>query len=94
MEKQIKKQEIKEKQRMRLTVFRSNKYIYAQIIDDEKGHTLASAKGTDAKEVGDKVAEMALTKKVKKISFDKNGYRYHGKIKALAEAARAKGLEF
>ncbi len=80
--------------RMRLSVFRSNKFIYAQIIDDEKGHTLAHAKGKDAKEVGEKVAELALAKKVKKISFDKGNYRYHGKVKALAEAARAKGLEF
>jgi large subunit ribosomal protein L18 len=81
-------------QRMRLSVFRSNKFIYAQVIDDIKGHTIAAAKGTDAKEVGTKVAELAIAKKAKKITFDRGNYRYHGKIKILAEAAREKGLEF
>ena len=78
----------------RLTVFRSNKFIYAQVIDDEKGHTVAAAYGKDAKEVGAKVAELALKKKVKKISFDRGKYKYHGKIKILADAAREKGLTF
>jgi large subunit ribosomal protein L18 len=80
--------------RHRLTVFRSNKFIYAQVIDDEKGHTLAAAKGRDAKEVGIKVAELALKKKVKKVAYDRGTYRYHGKVKTLAEAARESGLEF
>src|SRR5258708_40048356 len=80
--------------RMRLSVFRSNKFIYAQVIDDEKGHTLAHAKGKDAKEVGTKISELTLEKKEKKISFDRGQYRYHGKIKVLADAAREGGLEF
>jgi large subunit ribosomal protein L18 len=83
-----------EDKRMRLSVFRSNKFIYAQVIDDSKGHTLASAKGKDAKEVGEKVADAALKAKVKKIVFDRRKYRYHGKVKTLADAAREKGLEF
>lgn len=85
---------IKSQNRMRLSVFRSNKFIYAQIIDDEKGHTLAAAKGKNAKEVGTKLAEMALGKKVKQVFFDRGNYKYHGKIKILADAARAKGLDF
>jgi large subunit ribosomal protein L18 len=80
--------------RKRLSVFRSNKYIYAQVIDDEKGVTLAAAKGTDAKEVGLAVAKDALAKKVKEVRFDKRKYKYHGKVKALADAAREGGLEF
>jgi len=80
--------------RKRLAVFKSNKFIYAQVIDDEKGITLAAAKGKDPKEVGTKVAELALKKKVKKIVFDRRKYKYHGKVKELAEAARKKGLEF
>ena len=84
----------KPEQRMRLSVFRSNKFIYAQIIDDVKGHTLVAAKGTDAKEVGTKVAQDAVKKKIKKIVFDRGSYRYHGKVKTLADAARAAGLEF
>lgn len=80
--------------RYRLTVFRSNKFVYGQVIDDEKGHTVASAYGEKAAEVGEKLAEMALKKKVKKVFFDRRKYKYHGKIKELAEAARKKGLEF
>ncbi len=80
--------------RPRLSVFRSNKFIYGQIIDDEKGHTLAAMKGKDAKEVGEKLADLILKKKVKKIVFDRRRYKYHGKIKILAEAARGKGLDF
>ena len=83
-----------EKKRMRLSVFRSNKFVYAQVIDDTKGHTVAAAMGKDAKEVGTKVAEMAIKNKVKKVSYDRGNYRYHGKIKILADAAREKGLEF
>ena len=84
------------KERPRLSVFRSNKFIYAQIIDDSKGVTLAAAKGTrkDAEKVGEQVAKKALVRKIKKVVFDKSGYKYHGKIKALAETARKGGLEF
>ncbi len=92
-------------QRPRLSVFRSNKYIYAQVIDDLKGITIASAsnlskegqkagKTEQAKKVGEEVAKRALAKKVKKVVFDKSGYKYHGRIKALADAAREGGLEF
>ncbi len=80
--------------RPRLAVFRSNRYIYTQVIDDEKGVTLAASYGTDPKEVGEKVATLALKKKIKKVVYDRRKYRYHGKVKALAEAAREKGLEF
>jgi len=95
--------------RPRLSVFRSSKHIYAQVIDDSKGHTLASAssidaelkgnlpKGTDvaaAAEVGKLVAERALKAGIKDVIFDRGGYIYHGRVKALAEAAREAGLNF
>ena|SRR3989344_4377581 len=82
--------------RPRLSVFRSNKFIYAQLIDDVKGHSLASASAdkTDPTVVGAKIAKLAIAKKIKKAVFDKGGYRYHGKVKALADAARKGGLEF
>ena len=80
--------------RPRLSVFRSNKMLYTQIINDEKGITLVSEKGKGGKEIGLKLAEAAKKKKVKKIVFDKNGYAYHGKIKAIAEGAREGGLDF
>lgn len=92
--------------RPRLSVFRSNKALYAQLIDDEQGHTLASAfsgevagekKTVDlaiAKQVGQKIAEKAKAKGVEKVTFDRNGYLYHGRVKALAEGAREAGLEF
>ncbi len=93
------------KTRARLTVFRSNKYIYAQIIDDTKGVTLASvsekeiaqekgSKVNKAEEIGKKIAQKAIAKKVKTVVFDKGPYRYHGRIKALAEGARSEGLIF
>lgn len=83
-------------ERPRLSVFRSNKFIYAQVINDLKGVTLVSSKSTktDAEKVGGEIAKKALAKKIKKVVFDKSGYKYHGKIKALAEAARKGGLEF
>ena len=81
-------------ERPRLSVFRSNSYLYAQIIDDDKGVTLASAKGTDAKVVGETVGKNGLKKKVTKVVFDRGKYQYHGKVKALAEAARGAGLKF
>lgn len=91
--------------RPRLSVFKSNKAIYAQVIDDSKGHTLfaASSKDLDAKggvnieiskSVGKKLAEKAIASGINTIVFDRNGYLYHGNIKALAEGAREGGLKF
>jgi len=82
--------------RKRLTVSKSNKYIYAQIVDDTKGETLASAKGlkNEAPKVGEEIAKKAIAKKVKKVVFDRGDLRYHGHIKALADGARKGGLEF
>ncbi|MDO4707804.1 MAG: 50S ribosomal protein L18 [Porphyromonadaceae bacterium] len=91
-------------ERPRLTVFRSNKQIYAQVIDDEAGHTLASAsslklEATGTKKeiaalVGTEVAKAAIAAGVESVVFDRNGYLYHGRVKELAEAARAAGLKF
>ena len=106
-------------ERPRLCVFRSNKHIYAQIIDDEKGRTLVSAsdlevnpvefaergfnrvkdskkdKKTDlAQKVGQLIAQKAKEKKIKTVVFDRGGFRYHGRIKTLAEEARKQGLQF
>jgi len=106
----------------RLSVFRSNKYIYLQLIDDQKGETLVAVNDQEIKpekvassathrkgekikdklspkkavafEAGRLLAEVALKKKIKKIIFDRGGYRYHGRIKAVAEGAREGGLEF
>ena len=89
----------------RLSVFRSNKQIYAQIIDDLKGHTLVAASSVEldkkggvnltiSKSVGKKVAEKAVANGIQQIVFDRNGYLYHGNIKALAEGAREGGLKF
>lgn len=90
----------------RLSVFRSNKEIYAQIIDDENGVTLVAAssrdKGVDvngtsvdvAAAVGKAVAEKAMKAGIETVSFDRGGYLYHGRIKSLAEGARAAGLKF
>ena len=89
----------------RLSVFRSNKHIEAQIIDDTKGVTLVSASSVQlkldnggnvegAKEVGKKIAERALEKGIKEVVFDRGGYVYHGRVQALADAAREAGLEF
>ena len=93
----------------RLCVFRSLNHIYAQIIDDSKGHTLVSVSTLEkevrntvngkkkmerAELIGDLIAKRALEKGIKSIVFDRGGYNYHGRIKALAEAARKAGLEF
>jgi large subunit ribosomal protein L18 len=89
----------------RLSVFRSNKAIYAQLIDDDSGATLAAASSSElgdtvklnietSRKVGEKIAEKALAAGIKKIVFDRNGYLFHGNVKALAESARGKGLEF
>ncbi|MFI5205720.1 MAG: 50S ribosomal protein L18 [Candidatus Paceibacterales bacterium] len=82
--------------RPRLSVFRSNKYLYAQIIDDGKNATIVAAKGdkTDGTKIGEELAKKAIAKKVKKVVFDRNGFAYHGTIKALAEGARKGGLVF
>jgi large subunit ribosomal protein L18 len=90
-------------ERPRLSIFRSNKFIYAQIIDDTTGKTLFSAsdvkatKGTKterAKEVGKMVAEISLKNKIDKVVFDRNGFKYTGRIKTVADEARAGGLKF
>lgn len=89
--------------RPRLSVFRSSKHIYAQIIDDSKGVTLASAssaalksgnKTDTATAVGKALAEAAIAKGVKQVVFDRGQYKYHGRVKALADAAREGGLDF
>ena len=91
--------------RPRLTVFRSNKHIYAQVIDDASAASLAAAsdlkvegEGMDktarAKAVGAAIASACLDKGIKQVVFDRNGYAYHGRITALATAAREAGLEF
>lgn len=90
--------------RPRLCVFRSLRYIYAEIIDDENGKVLASidsrklknAKNTieTAGKIGEEIAKLAIAKKIDKIVFDKRGYKYHGKVKAIAEGARKGGLKF
>lgn len=93
--------------RLRLSVFRSNKHIYAQIIDDKKRTTLVSAnngelkakskkltKQESAKEVGLLLAKKAKKKKIVKVYFDRGGYKYHGRVKALASGAREGGLDF
>ncbi|HTS62880.1 MAG TPA: 50S ribosomal protein L18 [Candidatus Acidoferrales bacterium] len=93
-------------ERPRLAVFRSVQHIYAQLIDDSRGHTLVSASSVDkggktnggnlaaAKAIGKLVAERAKEKGIKKVVFDRGGYPYHGRVKALADAAREAGLEF
>ena len=95
--------------RQRLSVFRSSKHIYAQVIDDVKGETLASASSLEkdmrgslktganieaAKAVGKRLAERAAAKGIKEVVFDRGGYLYHGRVKALADAAREGGLSF
>jgi large subunit ribosomal protein L18 len=96
-------------ERPRLTIFRSANHIYVQVVNDETGATLASAgtlsrdlrenlkddaKTDSAKKVGALIAKICLEKKIEKIVFDRNGYLYHGRVKALAEAAREAGLKF
>ncbi len=92
-------------ERPRLNVYRSLNHIYAQVIDDQKGETLVSASTLQmkvknggnvaaAKEIGKAVAEEAVSKGVKQVVFDRGGYLYHGRVKALADAAREAGLKF
>lgn len=97
----------------RLAVFRSNKHIYGQLIDDDKGKTIISASDAEiksktksktqkedtrkvmlARQVGELIAQKALKEKIKKVVFDRGGYKYHGRVKALAEGARQAGLKF
>ena len=93
--------------RPRLNVFRSLKHIHVQLIDDDAGHTLAAAssldaevksqnlkKADEAKVVGKLLAQRALGKQIKQVVFDRAGYRYHGRVKAVADGAREGGLEF
>jgi len=96
-------------ERPRLNVFRSLKHMRAQVIDDEQGHTLAAAstleaemqarlqglsKADQARLVGELVAERALARGIDKVVFDRGGYRYHGRVRSLAEGARSGGLQF
>ncbi|MBI5280985.1 MAG: 50S ribosomal protein L18 [Candidatus Solibacter usitatus] len=93
-------------ERPRLAVFRSLKHIYAQVIDDRAGRTIVSASSAEksatasggnvagAKEIGKLIAGRAVAEGVKKVVFDRGGYLYHGRVKALADAAREAGLEF
>jgi large subunit ribosomal protein L18 len=97
-------------ERPRLSIFKSSRYVYAQVINDLTGRTLVAAASLEpalkgkigagaatkeaAKAVGEAVAERALAKGIQKVVFDRGGYVYHGRVKELAEAARAKGLQF
>ena len=105
----VRKRVVGTSQRPRFNVFRSLKHIYAQVIDDTRGHTLAAASTLDpelrdkvkgltkteqAKLVGGLLAKRALERGVKEVAFDRGGYKYHGRVKSLAEAAREEGLEF
>jgi large subunit ribosomal protein L18 len=105
----IRKKVVGTTERPRLSVFRSARHIYAQVIDDEKGRTLASAstlstdlrgalgegnKTASAKKVGALLAEQCKSKNITKVVFDRNGFLFHGRVKALADAAREAGLDF
>jgi large subunit ribosomal protein L18 len=107
--KRIRKKVSGDAERPRLTVFRSAKHIYAQVIDDTKGTTLVhvstlakdlkaqadeKAKTDAAKLIGQTIAKACKDRGITKVSFDRNGYLYHGRIKALADAAREAGLDF
>jgi len=107
--KRIRKKVTGTSERPRLCVFRSAKHIYAQVIDDSNGKTLASASTLSreirsglkysgnieaAKKVGELIATKSLERNIKKVAFDRNGYLFHGRLKALALLAREKGLEF
>ncbi len=89
----------------RLSVYKSNTAIYGQLVDDRSGHTISSASSAEigkqkninvaqSKEVGKKLAEKAIANGIEKVVFDRNGYIYHGKVKAFAEGAREGGLKF
>lgn len=80
--------------RPRLSVYKSNTALFAQVIDDESRKTLAGVRGKDPKKVGAEIAKLALGKKINTVVFDRGGYVYTGKIQALAESAREAGLKF
>ena len=99
----IRKKLLATSNRPRLTVYRSNVHIYAQIIDDKKANTLVSASSKEikatkkmeqAQQVGSLIAKKAIDKKIKEVVFDKGAYKFHGRVKALAESAREGGLQF
>jgi len=101
----IRKRVIGSAERPRLCIFRSSKHVYAQVIDDATGTTIASASTLDTDGVkgankdacaaiGKEVAKRAVAKNIKQVVFDRNGYLYHGRVKSLADAAREGGLEF
>jgi large subunit ribosomal protein L18 len=104
----VRKKIVGSAERPRLAVYRSNKHFYAQVIDDSSGNTIVSASTVDpdirsdvkgsssasAARVGQLVAERAIAKGVKAVVFDRGGFRFHGTVKALADGAREKGLEF
>ena len=105
--KRVRKKLKKVSSRKRLSVFRSNNHLYAQVIDDSKGQTLASASTTEkdiankesnrkelAEIVGTKIAERTIAQGINEVAFDKGKYKYHGLIKILADSARIKGLNF
>lgn len=104
MKKDTRSKLIHEKTRPRLVAFRSNTAIYAQITDDAEGKTIAAASSKEVKEkktpvetaalVGKLIGEKALKANIKEVVFDRNGFRYHGRIKALADGAREAGLKF
>ena len=107
IKKRIRKVVFGTKDKPRLTVFRSNKEIYAQLIDDSNSKTIVSASSKDkdlklkttnkievSKIVGDSIGKKAIKAGIKNISFDRNGYLYHGRVKSLAEGAREAGLNF
>lgn len=81
-------------ERPRLSVFKSHKFLYAQLINDDKGHTLAQSNSDDAKKVGIEIAKKAKELKIDKVVFDRGGYLYTGKIKLIADSAREGGLNF
>lgn len=100
----LRKKVVGTSERPRLAVYRSLKHIYAQIIDDTKGHTLVAASSVEAeitngnrdgaKLVGSKIAERAKEAGISSVVFDRGGFRYHGRVASLADAAREAGLEF
>lgn len=102
----IRKKILGNEARPRMTVFRSARHIYVQVVDDRAGNTLAATstrhkefsatgvKTEHAKSVGALIAKQCLSKGISKVVFDRNGYMYHGRVKALADAAREAGLEF
>ncbi|MGB9721092.1 MAG: 50S ribosomal protein L18 [bacterium] len=104
--KRIRKNLLGTSHKPRLCVFRSNQHIYAQIIDDTKGIVICGVSSVNkkdlkakkkvdvAQEIGKTIAKIALEKGIKEVCFDRAGYRYHGRIKALAEGARQSGLKF